>query len=105
LYSFCFAGTGSDSNRSTQATKDLSSSNRGRLLNKDDLEALMTPNPWCLMESWSYCVGGWVLGRMMCNPLLFESKTVWNQNLFEKDCFMKKWKDKNQSVVYHLEFF
>jgi len=32
-----FAGAGSDSNRTTQATRDLSSSNRGRLFTKDDL--------------------------------------------------------------------
>jgi len=69
LHSFYFAGVGSNSNRSTQTTRDLSSSNRGRLLIKDDLEALMSPNPWCLMESWSCCVYGWVLGRILCNPL------------------------------------
>jgi len=55
--------------RSTQETRDLSSSNRGRLLIKDDHEALMSPNPWCLMEGWSFCVCGWVLGRILCNPL------------------------------------
>jgi len=33
------------------------------MLIKDDLEALMSPNPWCLMEGWSCCVcvgGFWV---------------------------------------------
>jgi len=44
-------------------------SSRSKLLIKNDLEALMSPNPWCLMEGWSCCVCGWVLGRMMCNPL------------------------------------
>jgi len=34
LHQICFAGAESNSNRTTQATRDLSSSNRGRLLNK-----------------------------------------------------------------------
>jgi len=45
LPSFYFAGAGSDSNKSTKAIRDLSSSNRGRLLIKDGLETLMSPNP------------------------------------------------------------
>jgi len=30
---------------------------------------------------------------------LFESKIVWNQNLFEKYCFTKKWKNNLCFVV------
>ena len=38
------------------------------------------------------CVGGFWVEYCVIH-FLFESKTVWNQNLFEKDYFIKKWKN------------
>jgi len=35
---------------------------------------------------------------------LFESKTVWNQNLFEKDCFIKKWFEKGLKLFDLVDF-
>jgi len=38
------------------------------------------------------CMGGFWIEYCVIHSL-FESKTVWNQNLFAKDCFIKKWKN------------
>ena len=49
-----------------------------------------------------YVGGFWV--ELCVIHSLFESKTIWNQNLFEKDCFVKKWKNNLLFCRFNLLF-